>query len=564
MQRASSAFEVNKYYVNPGNPVTFPWLSRLAPNYESYRFNSLRFEYSTSSPTTLGGTVCLATDYDASDATPSSKSDMMSYSGAKRAAPWDDLTISCTGLRRYKDTHYIHTSNSRVGFTPADYRSTDICSFYFATDGITTSTAMDIGELYVTYSVTLITPQMNSATNGASSKNRLKEEIKLKASEATKNADGTLSVNRLRFMHAVKQYVAGGLEQIVQQYNSALPGGWTGEQGTVEYDQLYEFALRNLDLGGKLDPMGQLLNLQYQHKLNNVQIINYASLSDVDKVIAGRLGDIYYGSRSNYLDNDGYITIGTDLLAVAKELFPEENLRFSFSVAGKNATNMPSHNYDPLTFEGLPQVINPNGGDVISAYDKAYSYRGSLLGLPSQDNSNAYIRFEVENFGGNPGARLKFKLACFLGNHPDTIDTSAHNCPVLGVNMRIRTSPLQDGSQSYIKSWPKAKLPDGSDAAINLYIWNVTYVYVTITATRIDDQGDILDSSVDAKLRIPVVNESLDITRLVSAPGFWDTLDPQPARIKDIVKDYTYTGHYYQIGDYLLDNLKKQVASKDK
>jgi hypothetical protein len=71
----SVAFANNQFPCNPGLASTFPWLSKLAPQYESYDFESLVFEFETTSPTTATGTVSMAVDYDASDAAPSNQTE---------------------------------------------------------------------------------------------------------------------------------------------------------------------------------------------------------------------------------------------------------------------------------------------------------------------------------------------------------------------------------------------------------------------------------------------------------------------------------------------------------
>lgn len=150
-----SAFTAASLAINPGQVATFPWLSRIAANYESYVFDKLAFSYETEASTTLGGTVVLSVDYDASDAAPSSKQQAMAYRRSVRTAPW-------TGVRHVsmrEDLHKNKTNFVRIGTQPAgtDIKTFDIGNLFLISQGISTASAT-LGELYVEYSLTLMTP----------------------------------------------------------------------------------------------------------------------------------------------------------------------------------------------------------------------------------------------------------------------------------------------------------------------------------------------------------------------------------------------------------------------
>jgi hypothetical protein len=52
----AGAFSANTFYVNPGNANTFPWLSNVALQFESYTCHGLLFEYRTMSSDSLNST----------------------------------------------------------------------------------------------------------------------------------------------------------------------------------------------------------------------------------------------------------------------------------------------------------------------------------------------------------------------------------------------------------------------------------------------------------------------------------------------------------------------------
>jgi hypothetical protein len=72
----SALFSSKKYELNPGLPCTFPWLARLARNFERYSLKHLRFEYISNQPTSAAGRVTLAFDPDANNSAPRSKQEL--------------------------------------------------------------------------------------------------------------------------------------------------------------------------------------------------------------------------------------------------------------------------------------------------------------------------------------------------------------------------------------------------------------------------------------------------------------------------------------------------------
>lgn len=150
----SVAFTVNKYSMNPGLIETFPWLSAIAGNFESYLFKTLMFGYETTSPTTAPGSVMLGADFDAADPQPASKVEMMSNHNAVRSSPWAPVNYNCAKLDLAKFGVQRYT---RSGSTGGDIKTYDVGNFYLATAGMADTSL--IGELYVTYVVELYTPQ---------------------------------------------------------------------------------------------------------------------------------------------------------------------------------------------------------------------------------------------------------------------------------------------------------------------------------------------------------------------------------------------------------------------
>lgn len=150
-----SSFSLEAIAINPGQSSTFQWLSRIAKNFESYRFEKLHFCYETEAPSSLGGTLLLAIDYDSADPPPTSKQQAMTYRESVRSAPW----TPCKHISLAEDLNKQKSYFVRGGVQPAntDIRLYDVGNLFAISQGVTTAHAI-MGELYVEYDVLLMTP----------------------------------------------------------------------------------------------------------------------------------------------------------------------------------------------------------------------------------------------------------------------------------------------------------------------------------------------------------------------------------------------------------------------
>jgi len=92
----TSGFTATTLAVNPGIAATFPWLSNVAKNFESYRFKKLSFEFESGKGFSADGEMIIALDYDAADAAPTTKAQIMQYQDAV-IGPITPLDTGTTG-----------------------------------------------------------------------------------------------------------------------------------------------------------------------------------------------------------------------------------------------------------------------------------------------------------------------------------------------------------------------------------------------------------------------------------------------------------------------------------
>lgn len=70
---SANTFEYDVFQLNPGLSNTFPWLSQIAPNFETYKCHGLMFEFRSTSSDALNSTntalgqVIMSCQYDAAN-----------------------------------------------------------------------------------------------------------------------------------------------------------------------------------------------------------------------------------------------------------------------------------------------------------------------------------------------------------------------------------------------------------------------------------------------------------------------------------------------------------------
>lgn len=155
--QGTSLFTATKYPIQPGLGYLFPWLSRIALNYEKYKIKKCRFEYINSINTGHTGNVVMAIDYDASDATPTNLQAIMNNKSAVMGPAYvcSHLDFAQSGGNKAVGSQFYVRGNA----LPAneDIKLSDVGNFFFATSGHTNS--LTIGTIWVDYEVELITPE---------------------------------------------------------------------------------------------------------------------------------------------------------------------------------------------------------------------------------------------------------------------------------------------------------------------------------------------------------------------------------------------------------------------
>lgn len=163
----SIAFQNTSFSINPGLFASFPWLAQVAANYEQYHINGMVYEFKStagdavSSTNNAMGTVIMATEYNSLNPAFTSKAEMENYQFCTSAKPSVSFLhpIECAKSESTLTELYMRTGEVPSG---ADKRFYDFGNFQIATQGMQAN-GITVGELWVTYSVTLIKPRIPSA-----------------------------------------------------------------------------------------------------------------------------------------------------------------------------------------------------------------------------------------------------------------------------------------------------------------------------------------------------------------------------------------------------------------
>lgn len=172
----ANEFAYDVYRINPADADTFPWLAALANQYESYKFLKLSFEYIPGCGSSQGGHCIMAVDYDSADPTDqTTKQQMLAWASSTSGQMWEKQVMVCrpADLHKIGPTRFVASVQSS---TTAESALQDAGNFYIATtqtNGLTLNgtnffNQVELGQLWVSYEVELLTPQLNGATLSAS------------------------------------------------------------------------------------------------------------------------------------------------------------------------------------------------------------------------------------------------------------------------------------------------------------------------------------------------------------------------------------------------------------
>jgi hypothetical protein len=149
--------------INPSNESMFPWLSKIAKNYQQYKINGMvvTFKSMTSEYTSAGalGTVGIATNYNVNDLP---YPDLVSFENSQFAVvnkPSLNIVhaIECKEFARNGLQLYVRDAGSESAQV-SDPRFYDFAKVQVMTEGLPQEANTTLGQLWVSYDITLLKP----------------------------------------------------------------------------------------------------------------------------------------------------------------------------------------------------------------------------------------------------------------------------------------------------------------------------------------------------------------------------------------------------------------------
>jgi hypothetical protein len=165
--KSSANFVVQANFpINPGMAETFPWLSRIANNYQQYRVRGMVYHYVPTSGSAVAstnnalGSVMLQTSYRSTDSQPKNKIELLNEYWATETVPSETMChpIECNPNENPFNVQYIRGFNVPVGENQLMY---DLGQTYVATSGQQADN-VTLGDLWVTYEIELKKPVIAS------------------------------------------------------------------------------------------------------------------------------------------------------------------------------------------------------------------------------------------------------------------------------------------------------------------------------------------------------------------------------------------------------------------
>jgi len=155
--------------VNPGLLDSFAWLSQIAQNYDTYKFNGIVYEFKSMSGSATGantqlGNIIFSAQYNSTNLPFTNKLQMENYQGACSCNPSENMLfgIECDPKDLPLDHLYVRSGQVRNNQSKQFY---DLCSLQIATQGVPTANQI-LGEIWVTYDVDLYQPKLYSGQVG--------------------------------------------------------------------------------------------------------------------------------------------------------------------------------------------------------------------------------------------------------------------------------------------------------------------------------------------------------------------------------------------------------------
>lgn len=165
----AGGFKIDKFVVQPA--FTWPWMSTVAQQYQEYRLRGVVYEFKSTSADALNstntalGTVGICTQYNVTTPDPTTKSqcDQLEFISSCKPSATMLHPIECA---RGDSMMSVLSTRNAPQASGTDLRLYDFANTYVYSSGLQ-GTSVNVGELWVSYDVELLKPQLGGAADTA-------------------------------------------------------------------------------------------------------------------------------------------------------------------------------------------------------------------------------------------------------------------------------------------------------------------------------------------------------------------------------------------------------------
>jgi len=158
---STTDFKNLSFPINPALNSSFPWLSRMAQNFEQYQIHGMIFEFKSESSDSLNstnsalGTIIMAVEYNSLSPGYTNRLEMENalFSSSTKPSLSAICAVECAPNQSPLNILYTRTGYDNIG--ASDIRFYDLGNFNIATVGMQ-AIGSNIGSLYVSYDISMM------------------------------------------------------------------------------------------------------------------------------------------------------------------------------------------------------------------------------------------------------------------------------------------------------------------------------------------------------------------------------------------------------------------------
>jgi hypothetical protein len=157
---SADEYTVASFVIQPGDSKIFPWLSKMAVNYETYRFTSLTATYNPLVGTGVSGRVAMYWEYDIFDPPPTDYITATAQPGFVSTSPFFAVSSKLDIKKAYRLTPIKYVKS-----TSTLDRLNDTAKLVVIILSPTGETPMLLGQISLAYTISLQTPSADGPAN---------------------------------------------------------------------------------------------------------------------------------------------------------------------------------------------------------------------------------------------------------------------------------------------------------------------------------------------------------------------------------------------------------------